>query len=498
MEGEQDRFMGQIKIYNSGDAETDAYLMALYSRSLKSIDEHVEKIDEEKESALFDLIDKNIEGYRERNGADSLVKLLKNFKSLNTKAKEFHRKFTIGYGHKSIAECGHVNVYFEGIPAYLAPYIQHSTLYSGIEASTRYIDFSNVNGRESKIVNDFLTSDSFAGDFCLPSTSSPEALQAKIRKYKATLQGETDRLLNQISERPEGISDTQWLKACKAKATDIARGFLPIGVLTNVGYSASLKEIAELVFRLPENLGQGEYFGISNREIIFGLCKIRRCLVQAIKDSGHDIILRDEVLKCEYDMRNYYLELCDYTNNSFFWKKDKDNAIMMEWSPLFALYRNKDSSKIDLENPSYRNRGKKFNFNVQIDFAGFRDIHRHRLINFTMPTFPKLDEEYFLNPYYGDSQVRTGGKSISELEFGINVVTEMIGQEGALAYFVRTRCNETAHPTVRQLAYGIGKELDWRNVGDVAKINLGKSFYNFKQDTISIKRGQQDIVENNK
>jgi hypothetical protein len=57
-------------------------------------------------------------------------------------AEKFMEQYYVGYGHKSIGDCGHVLIAFEGVSMLVAKAIQDSQLYSGQEASTRYMDFS--------------------------------------------------------------------------------------------------------------------------------------------------------------------------------------------------------------------------------------------------------------------------------------------------------------------------------------------------------------------
>jgi thymidylate synthase ThyX len=87
------------------DAEAEAMLQALHSRSAGGIKNHLQVLEEK--------------------GADN-----------------FMSKFYVGYGHKSIGDCGSVTVFIEGVSMLVAKAIQDNKLYSGQETSTRYVDFS--------------------------------------------------------------------------------------------------------------------------------------------------------------------------------------------------------------------------------------------------------------------------------------------------------------------------------------------------------------------
>ncbi|HEX2614904.1 MAG TPA: hypothetical protein VHL10_05375, partial [Nitrososphaera sp.] len=86
-------------------ADAEAMLQALHSRSIGGIDSHFLKL--------------------EKRGA-----------------KEFMETYYVGYGDKSIGDCGTVTVFIEGVSMLAAKAIQDSQLYNGQESSTRYIDFS--------------------------------------------------------------------------------------------------------------------------------------------------------------------------------------------------------------------------------------------------------------------------------------------------------------------------------------------------------------------
>jgi thymidylate synthase ThyX len=69
--------------------------------------------------------------------------LLEHLKVLEKKgAANFMSQFYVGYGHKSIGDCGSITIFVEGCSMLAAKAIQDSKLYNGQEASTRYIDFS--------------------------------------------------------------------------------------------------------------------------------------------------------------------------------------------------------------------------------------------------------------------------------------------------------------------------------------------------------------------
>src|SRR3990172_7428114 len=82
-----------------------AMLQALYSRSAASVMDHLEKVKA-------------------------------------TGSGKFMSQFYVGYGHKSIADCGSTTMFIEGVSLLAAKALQDWALYCGQETSTRYIEMS--------------------------------------------------------------------------------------------------------------------------------------------------------------------------------------------------------------------------------------------------------------------------------------------------------------------------------------------------------------------
>jgi thymidylate synthase ThyX len=57
-------------------------------------------------------------------------------------AEKFMANYYVGYGHKSIGDCGTTTIYIEQVSMLAAKAIQDWPLYNGQEASTRYLDMS--------------------------------------------------------------------------------------------------------------------------------------------------------------------------------------------------------------------------------------------------------------------------------------------------------------------------------------------------------------------
>lgn len=179
--------MANIFLYDEFNPEDTAMMQALYSRSPKSVVEHVEKV--------------------KQSGSG-----------------KFMETFYVGYGHASIADCGSTTLFIEGISILGDKAIQDWQLYSGQETSTRYIDMSQqaiidpVGSNESKAILD------------------------KWMNFYINNQEKIQNFLMIKYPRQEGEAEAMYIKAIKARGFDIMRGFLPAGITTQLSWHTNLRQ----------------------------------------------------------------------------------------------------------------------------------------------------------------------------------------------------------------------------------------------------------------
>lgn len=162
-------------------------LQALQSRSPASVDERLEKV--------------------EQSGSG-----------------QFMDKFYVGYGHKSIGDCGTTTVFIEEGTMLAAKSIQDWPLYCGQEASTRYMDFS-----ESVFDNPL-------------GSKEGEQIQERWREFYLRSQ---KGMREHIQERYPRQSDEDpkiYARAVNARAFDVLRSILPAGAATNFSWHTNLRQ----------------------------------------------------------------------------------------------------------------------------------------------------------------------------------------------------------------------------------------------------------------
>lgn len=179
--------MANIFLYDEFNPEDTAMMQALYSRSAKSVVEHVEKV--------------------QQSGSG-----------------KFMETFYVGYGHASIADCGSTTLFIEGISILGDKAIQDWPMYSGQETSTRYIDMSR-----QAIIDPVQTVES----------------QAILKKWMDFYIGNQEKIQNFLMTkypRQADEAEAVYTKAIKARGFDIMRGFLPAGITTQLSWHTNLRQ----------------------------------------------------------------------------------------------------------------------------------------------------------------------------------------------------------------------------------------------------------------
>jgi thymidylate synthase ThyX len=418
------------------NAEAEAMLQALHSRSVGGIKNHLQVLAEK--------------------GADN-----------------FMAKFYVGYGHKSIGDCGNITLFIEGVSMLVAKAFQDTKLYSGQESSTRYVDFSQQA-------------------FIDPSHS--EAGQALLEQERAFYLQLLPALQSHVSSRfPREAeqSETLYTKAIAAKAFDIARGFLPAGASTNLAWHTNLRQLSDRLLYLRHHpLAEV-------REVALA---IEDAMVEKYPNSFSHKRYEETETYMETVMKDYYLyqEMQEFqvVNDTIDTKK-LNNDIYIK------IFQERPNAKTEL--PVWLNNLGTITFQFLLDFGSFRDVQRHRAVFQRMPL---LSESLGFHPWYLQ-QLPEGLKaealrhlenvkeaveklSLSKeeqqyyLPMGDRVANEILGTLPALVYLCELRTTQHVHPTLRVVAQQMASYL--MNTHHL-KLFADMSAYEF-----DVERGKHDIV----
>lgn len=439
----------EIYIVDDMHPEATAMAQALYSRSPQSVVNHLKKIKEV--------------GY-----------------------EKFMDTFYVGYGHKSIGDCGSTTLFAENISILGAKAIQDWPLYRGQEASTRYLDMSKqkvLNPVEDKTLPTYVEKDVEVGR---------QIQQKWMDFYNKSIEELVPFLKNKYPLR-EGEKELVWEKAIKVKAFDIARGFLPAGVTTYASWHTDLRQAHDHLKYLEHN-PLPEIREISS--------SIRDGLKTKYPSSfSHKNYPEQE----EYYALSSYLDFYDRENNALTEGFVFDSNIDVVGLSIHKDLLEKRPQKTEL--PQKLAKYGTITFKFPLDFGSFRDIQRHRNGVCEMPLL--VTHHGFL-PWYleqlpeklraeAEALIAEQIKAIDSLScdkfmkqyyvaLGFAVACEVNYSLPQTIYVAELRSNQTVHATLRVVAQQMANTLKKL----IPNISLHADMSADEWDT---KRGTQDIVK---
>lgn len=441
---------GFVLVLNTGAVitpEAEAMLQALHSRSVGGIREHLKTLAE--------------------RGPE-----------------KFMQSFYVGYGHKSIGDCGTGTIFIEGVSMLVAKAIQDWLLYSGQEASTRYIDFAH---------QPFIDP--------VDSPESNKVLETWREFYLAAQEPVREHLREQFP-RKEGEDEKVYGKAINARGFDILRGFLPAGAATNLAWHTNLRQAADHITLLRHH---------PLAEVRTVAEAMESSLQEAYPSSfGHKRYEATEAYRERWMQMQYFRGMehlqskaliagrCDVTMKY----NTLDKNLLDEYGDMLG------SRPPKTELPKQMAECGTIQFEFLLDFGSFRDIQRQRSV---IQRMPLLSSKFGMHPWYFESlpaevaqeaqDLVRGQLNIIEmlpkddsvrqyyLPMGMYVPCRLTGDLPALVYVVELRAQATVHPTLHETALSMADVL----LEQFGKRGL-KLYVDREKGRFDVKRGLQDIV----
>ncbi len=152
-------------------------------------------------------------------------------------SRKFLESFYFQYGHASIADLGHVVTCFEGVSELAAIEIEDEQLWDGQARSSRYQDFGKAG---------FVTPPGFSESDAELYRATGEALIEEYKRVHAKMQEH----LRERLPRPEAMKEDAYGRNIAARAFDVARYLLFLGVPTGVGQVTSIRTLERQMRRL--------------------------------------------------------------------------------------------------------------------------------------------------------------------------------------------------------------------------------------------------------
>lgn len=150
---------------------------------------------------------------------------------------KFLESFYFQYGHASIADLGHLAVCFEGVSELAATEIEDEQLWDGQARSSRYQDFS----RSGYIIPPELQPER-AAEYC-------QIADGLLAAY-ASLQERMRLWYEETLPRPDSMKPDAYKRNVAARAFDVARYCLFLGIPTGVGQVVSIRTLEKQIRRL--------------------------------------------------------------------------------------------------------------------------------------------------------------------------------------------------------------------------------------------------------
>ncbi len=425
-----------IIIVDDVPPEANAMLQALYSRSPRSVTEHLVQV-------------------REKG------------------AEKFMASYYVGYGHKSIGDCGTTSIFVENVSMLVAKAVQDWPLYSGQEASTRYLDMA-----AQEVMNP------------LDTPEGRDIQNSWMAFYRKTI----DALVPALKMRfpiEEGQKETLYEKAIKARAFDIARGFLPSGVTTYAAWHTNLRQA-------HDHLKEMRHHPLPE------VRETAQMIHTALKSKYSSSFLHKE-----YETEEAYVEK-SMAQFAYF---DDPSITHFAYRPRLDLEGLKRHEQLLAERPTkaeLHNRFRQYGdivFEFPLDFGSYRDLQRQRS---AVQEMPLLTMRHGFHPWYleqltpelrqeaevllVEQKHRIDALNTSDeikqyyIAMGYMVTVRMSCSLPSAVYIAELRSSDTVHPTLR---------VEAQRMGDAIKASVPgiAMHHDTSPGTWNIKRGAQDIVK---
>jgi thymidylate synthase ThyX len=424
---------GRVIVSDGLDPESNAMTLAMYSRSPKSF--------------LIHYLEVLVKG-----------------------PAKFLSQYYVGYGHKSIGDCGSTTICIEDGSMLEAKAVQDNELYNGQEASTRYLNM------QKQVVKNPL------------NTAFGYLIQNEwIHLYSFILGG----LIPWLKEQNpilSGEKPGEYEKAIKAKAFDIARAFLPAGCTTYVGWHTNLRQAWDHVHKMMHH---------PLEEVRKRAGVILRALKEKYPSSfGYKL----------YETQEQYLAKCAeyyYHNEAGCPMFNFTHTIQHEITWAREILETRPAKS---ELPSWIEKYGQFNFKFLLDFGSFRDLQRHRSC---VQRMPLLTTDHGFGEWYLDAlpeHLRKEAVRILAIQeerlkqiedplvrqyyiaMGYKVTCDLTAGLPSATYIAELRSGQTVHPTLRVIAQKIGEALK-------QTIPYLALHCDMRPDEWSTTRGKHDIVK---
>jgi thymidylate synthase ThyX len=302
------------------------------------------------------------------------------------KARQFHEKWVVGYGHASVAEHAVIHLAVENVSIIASKVIEDMRLASFTEKSTRYVEFDP------------------GSYYPLPELEGTPAgalyhdtVHNLFRTY-ATLRPQVIEAIKTVLPRQPKQTERGYHTACRAKALDLLRYLLPAGTLTNLGMTINGRALEHLLSKmLSHPLQEVQRLGtMLKTEALYVMPTLLKYAQYNAYIAATDSAMRntaDTLFKHEPPQDTASVTLIDAPDDP---ETQLVAAILYGYSQhawgqvLQHAQAMSESQKIQVIDDYLQRRGPHdqplralehltYSFEILLDYGAYRDIHRHRM-----------------------------------------------------------------------------------------------------------------------
>jgi thymidylate synthase ThyX len=425
--------------------EVAAVLFAYYSRSPDTLRENLLKL----------LAEGDLEMAADAGASPPLAQA-------QEKARAFHEKWVVGYGHGSVAEHAVVKLAVENVSILASKLIEDSRLASYTEKSTRYVRFSPDKAHYPAAV------------MGSPAAGAYREIIAALMDAYA---GWMEPVYKQVRERtPQTEKQTPraYEAALRATTCDTLRYLLPAATHTNIGITINARALESMISKLlSQPLAEGREIGAQIKQEAM---HVAPTLLKYADPSEYrtSACVRQPSASGKAPLRNEARIVGSY---------------LAEGEALRLIAMPDDASRFDLAR-LMEGRGKhdpaprclervSLTFELTLDYGAFRDVQRHRMATIITeplsPTYgyetPSAITEYGYGGAYQELMEMASnayGRLVEEgltdeaayvLPLAYRVRTHMTANLRELFHFIELRTGRGGHPSYRKIALQVFEEV---------------------------------------
>jgi thymidylate synthase ThyX len=353
--------------------EVVAVLFAYYSRSRESLRRNLLKLIQERDVDL-----------------DARLKVSSleagELTTAQEKARQFHEKWVVGYGHASVAEHAVVHLAIEDVSIIATKIIEDTRLASYTEKSTRYVLF---DGEKFCRVPRLMHSPH--------ATLYENTVRFLLDTYVALVPWVVDSIKSRVPRRT-AQGERAYETACQAKAYDLLRYLLPTATLTNLGLTINARALEHLLTKLlsdplEEVRDIGAMMKHEAEKVVPTLLKYANHnaylaeTAQAMRQLGQDVLAKDGSLETpavtlvrfpvDAEEQLAAAILYGYTGTPWLQIVERVGKLSAEARAriidAYLVRRGPHDQPLRALEHLY------YTFDIVLDYGAYRDIQRHRM-----------------------------------------------------------------------------------------------------------------------